>query len=112
MKRGEIWWVSLPEPYGSEPGYRRPMLIVQADSFNISAIRTVLCAAMTTNMNLGNAPGNVPVTSRSSGLPKPSVVNVSQLVTVDRTLMTERIKLLDAETMNRIDDGLRLVMNL
>ena len=112
MKRGEIWWVSLPEPYGSEPGYRRPMLIVQADSFNISAIKTVLCAAMTTNMNLGQAPGNVQVTPRTSGLPKPSVVNVSQLVTVDRTLMTERIKLLDAETMNRIDDGLRLVMNL
>lgn len=112
MKRGEIWWVSLPEPYGSEPGYRRPMLIVQADSFNISAIKTVLCAAMTTNMNLGNAPGNVPVAPRRSGLSKPSVVNVSQLVTVDRTLMTERIKLLDAETMNRIDDGLRLVMNL
>ncbi|MFO1531901.1 MAG: type II toxin-antitoxin system PemK/MazF family toxin [Kiritimatiellia bacterium] len=112
MKRGELWWVSLPEPYGSEPGYRRPMLIVQADSFNMSAIKTVLCAAMTTNLNLGHAPGNVQVTPRTSGLPKPSVVNVSQIVTVDRTLMTERIKLLDADTMKRIDDGLRLVMNL
>ena len=112
MKRGEIWWVSLPEPYGSEPGFRRPMLIVQSDSFNNSAIKTVLCVALTTNLNLGHAPGNVQITPRNSGLSKPSVVNVSQVVTVDRTLMTERIKRLDAETMQRIDDGLRLVLNL
>ncbi|MFO1522465.1 MAG: type II toxin-antitoxin system PemK/MazF family toxin [Kiritimatiellia bacterium] len=112
MKRGEIWWVSLPEPHGSEPGYRRPILIVQADTFNGSAIKTVLCAVITSNMNLALAPGNVPITARSSGLPKPSVVNVSQLVTLDRTLMTDRIKKLDPETMKQVDDGLRLVMNI
>jgi mRNA interferase MazF len=88
------------------------MLIVQADSFNRSAIKTVLCAAITTNMKLGQAPGNVQVAPRTSGLPKPSVVNVSQIVTVDRTLMTERIKLLDPDTMRRIDDGVRLVLNV
>jgi len=112
MKRGEIWWASLPEPTGSEPGYRRPVLIVQADEFNRSSIRTVICAAVTSNLNLAEAPGNVRLTPRASGLAKPSVVNVSQLLSVDRSRLTERVKGLDAQSMRQIDDGLRLVMHL
>ena len=112
MKRGEIWWASLPEPSGSEPGYRRPVLVIQADEFNRSAIRTVLCAAITSNLNLANAPGNVRVSSRSSGLPKASVVNVSQLLTLDRKRLTERVKGMDAQSMTQVDEGLRLVMSL
>lgn len=112
MKRGEIWWASLAEPTGSEPGYRRPVLIVQADEFNSSRIRTVICAAITSNLNLADAPGNVRLAPRTSGLTKASVVNVSQLLSVDRSRLTERVKRLNAQDMRQIDDGLRLVMHL
>jgi len=112
VKRGEIWWASLPEPSGSEPGYRRPVLIIQADEFNRSTIRTVICASVTSNLGLASAPGNVHLSMRSSGLPKPSVVNVSQLVSLDRTRLVERVKAIDAQSMIQVDEGLRLVMNL
>jgi mRNA interferase MazF len=112
VKRGEIWWASLPEPSGSEPRYRRPVLVIQADEFNRSAIRTVICAAITSNLNLASAPGNVHVSSRSSGLPKPSVVNVSQLFSLDRKRLTERVKGIDTHSMNQVDEGLRLIMSL
>ena len=72
MKRGEIWWASLPEPKGSEPGYRRPVVLIQADEFNRSNISTILCASVTSNLSLANAPGNVRISSRSSGLRRPS----------------------------------------
>jgi len=112
VKRGEIWWASLPDPVGSEPGYRRPVLIVQSDEFNRSSIRTVICAAVTTNLNLAGAPGNVHLSTRASGLPKPSVVNISQLISIDRTRLTERIKAIDMPSMLQVDEGLRLVMTL
>jgi len=112
MKRGEIWWAALPEPVGSEPGYRRPVLVIQADEFNQSAIRTVVCAAITSNINLADAPGNVQLSSRSSGLPRVSVVNVSQVLSVDRSLLTQRVKAIDLESMKQVEDGLRLVMKL
>ena len=112
MQRGEIWWATLPAPAGSEPGYRRPVLVVQSDAFTRSAIKTVVCAAITSNLQLAAAPGNVRVAARSSGLPKPSVVNVSQVAAIDRTFLRERIKMLDAQTMGQVDDGLRLVLNL
>jgi len=112
VKRGEIWWASLPDPIGSEPGYRRPVLIVQSDVFNRSGIRTVICAAVTTNLNLAGAPGNVHLSIRISGLPKPSVVNVSQLISLDKTLLTERVKGIDVQSMLQVDEGLRLIMTL
>jgi mRNA interferase MazF len=112
MKRGEIWWASLPDPVGSEAGCRRPVLIVQSDDFNRSGIRTVICAAVTSNLNLAGAPGNVQLSTRASGLAKPSVVNVSQLVSIDRTRLTKRIKTVDDQGMFQIDEGLRLVMAL
>jgi len=112
VKRGEIWWASLPDPVGSEPGYRRPVLVVQSDEFNRSGIRTVICAAITTNLNLAGAPGNVHLSTRASGLPKPSVVNVSQLISIDKTRLTERIKGVDTQSMLQVDDGLRLIMTL
>ena len=112
MKRGEIWWATLPNPLGSESGYRRPVLVVQSNEFNRSGIRTVICAAVTSNMNLADAPGNVHLSTRVSGLPKPSVVNVSQLISLDRTRLTERIKGIDTQSMLQVDDGLRLIMTL
>ncbi len=112
MQRGEIWWAALPEPGGSSPGYRRPVLIVQSDTFTRSSIKTVLCAAVTSNLSLAAAPGNVRVAARTSGLPKPSVVNVSQVAAIDRTFLWEHVKTLNAQTMSDVDEGLRLVLNL
>lgn len=112
MRRGDIWWADLPAPAGSGPGYRRPMLLVQSDAFNRSAISTVVCAVITSNLRLAGAPGNVRLAPRESGLPKPSVVNVSQLVTLDRSSLTERIRSLGMHTMAQIDEGLRLVTGL
>ena len=112
MKRGEIWWISLREPVGSEPGYRRPALVISTDSMNLSAIRTVLTAILTTNLNLANAPGNVFLSASETGLPKDSVVNVSQIVTVDKDFFTEFVGELEFETMLKVADGLRLAMVL
>ena len=112
MKRGEIWWASLPDPAGSQPGYRRPVLIVQSDEFNLSRIRTVICAAVTANLGIAGAPGNVRLAPRASGLPRPSVVNVSQLITVDKTFLTDRVRVLDESSMLQVEDGLRLVLTL
>jgi len=112
MQRGEIWWATLPAPVGSEPGYRRPVLIVQSDTFTRSAIKTVLCAAVTSNLHLAAAPGNVRIAARSSGLRRPSVVNVSQVAAIDRTFLKERVKTLNVQTMREVDDGLRLVLSL
>ena len=112
MKRGEIWWATLPDPAGSEPGYRRPVIIIQADAFNRSAIQTVVCVAITSNAGLAAAPGNVRIGTRESGLSKPSVVNVSQLATLDKVLLTEHVKTLDTYTLRQIDEGLRLALNL
>ena len=84
MKRGEIWWADLPDPVASEPGYRRPLLIIQVDEFNRSAINTVVAVVLTSNLNLAGAPGNLLLKSTQTGLPKDSVVNVSQVLTVDK----------------------------
>ena len=89
MRRGEICWAELPEPTGSEPGFRRSVLIVQADAFNRSLIATVIVAALTTNLRLATAPGNVLLTRRQSGLPKDSVVNVTRILTLDRSFLVE-----------------------
>jgi len=112
MKRGEIWWASLPTPRGSEPGYRRPILVVQADAFNRSKINTVIGAAITSNLGVATAPGNLLLRTRASGLRKDSVVHVSQLVTLDKRFLIGKVKTLDPRTMRQIDDGLRLVLEL
>lgn len=110
MQRGEIWWASLATPRGSSPGYRRPILIIQANDFNRSRICTVVVAVITSNLVLANAPGNVRIPVRASGLKKASVVNVSQIITLDKSYLTERVAKLKVNYMNEVDDGLRLVM--
>ena len=112
MKRGEIWWASLPEPTGSGPGFRRPVLIVQSNPFNDSRIETVVVAVITSNLRLSTAPGNVEIAKRESGLGKTSVVNVSQILTLDRRLLTEQIRRLSENKMLEIDQGLRTVLGL
>lgn len=112
MLRGEIWWAQLPVPQGSEPGFRRPVLIVSSDSYNRSGIRTVVVAAITSNQKLAGAPGNVRLNSRQSGLPKSSVVNVSQLLTLDKQSLRERAKVLPYAMMAEVDAGLIRVLEL
>ena len=112
MRRGEIWWADLPEPRGSEPGYRRPVLIIQADSFNRSRIQTVIIAVITTNLELAEAPGNVVLPTRISKLPRESVVNVSQLLTLDRSFLTDQASKLPAGVLEDVEAGVRLVLGL
>ncbi len=112
MKRGEVWWASLPPPAGSGPGLRRPVLIVQSNPFNDSRIATVVIATITSNLTLTEAPGNVRIGKADSGLSRPSVVNVSQVLTVDRFYLTQRINALPAKVLHRIDEGLKLVLGL
>jgi mRNA interferase MazF len=112
IKRGEIWWAALPDPRASEPGYRRPVLIVQADAFNRSAIRTVIVAVITSNLRLAAAPGNVMLRRRESRLAKDSLVNVSQLVTLSKDLLVQRVAKIPSERIREVEDGLRLVLSL
>ena len=112
MRRGELWWATLPSPTGSGPGLRRPVLVVQANQFNESRIPTVVIAAVTSNLALANAPGNVRVSRADSGLSKASVINVSQVLTIDRNLLTRRVRALPAPAMTRVDEGLRLVLSV
>ena len=112
MRRGEVWWASLPIPRGSEPGYRRPVVIVQSDAFTDSRIRTILVAAVSSNMRLSEAPGNVRLSRRQSRLPKDSVINVSQILTIDKSYLTERISKLTSDKISELEEGLRLVLSL
>lgn len=112
MYRGEIWWAQLPDPVGSEPGYRRPVLIIQDDTFTQSLIRTVIVVIITSNVELANAPGNVLLPSDATGLPRDSFVNVSQVLTVDKSFLTERMGSLPVSLQEEVDNGLRVVLYL
>ena len=112
MKRGEIWWASLPAPRGSEPGYRRPVVIVQADSFNRSNINTVIVAAISSNLRLVEAPGNFLLKRKDGKLKRDSVVNVSQLITLDKSYLTEKVTKLQPKLKMALDEGLRLVLSI
>ena len=112
MRRGEIWWAELPEPKGSSPGYRRPVIIMQSDDFNRSRINTVMVVVITSNVKLANAPGNILLPKKFSALSKESVVNISQLITIDKGFLTKRITILPTRFIRRIEEGLRLVLSL
>ena len=112
MRRGEIWWASLKTPGGSSPGFRRPVLIIQSNEFNRSRISTVLVAVITSNLALANAPGNVRIPARASGLKKASVVNVSQIITIDKSFLAGCVGTVKANYMREVEDGLRLVLGV
>jgi mRNA interferase MazF len=109
MRRGELWWASLPAPDGSGPGLRRPVLIVQSNPFNESAIATVIVAIMTSNLALAQARGNLRIGRAQSSLPRASVVNVSQIHTLDKRRLTERVKALSTRAIKRPFDVLRIL---
>ena len=109
VRQGEIYWVELDEPSGSEPGYRRPHVIIQNNVFNQSRIRTVITCALTSNLRRGRDPGNVALKSAEAGLSKPSVVVVSQLVTLDESQFGDYIGILSKSRMRQVLDGLYLL---
>ena len=112
VERGQVWWADLGEPAGSEPGFRRPVLIVQSDAFNRSRLRTVLAVVLTSNVRLVDAPGNVLIPAKVAGLPKDSVANVSQVITADRDFLIEPAGRLRGQVLKDVENGLRLVLAL
>ncbi|MCY4484654.1 MAG: type II toxin-antitoxin system PemK/MazF family toxin [Spirochaetaceae bacterium] len=112
MTRGEIWWADLGVPFGSEPGFRRPVLVVQADSFNRSRIGSVLCVPFTTNPSLADAPGNVCLDAIESQLSKDSVIVVSQLTCIDRARLVQQAGTLKPQHLAEVEAGIRLVLAL
>jgi len=112
IQRGEIWWADLPEPRRSDPGYRRPVMIIQADAFNRSRIQTVVVAVISSNIHLGAAPGNVFLPADASGLPKDSILNVSQVLTIDRSFLSEHVSRIPSGLQASVNAGLRLVLEL
>jgi len=112
IARGEIWWATLPAPVASEPGFSRPLLVIQSNDFNQSRISTVIAAVITSNLRLAYAPGNVLLSKKESGLPKKSVVNVSQLITVDKSFFTEKVGTIGTLKLKEAEAGVRLVLSL
>lgn len=110
ISQGEVWWADLPAPSGSGPGFRRPVVVVQCDALNNSRIATVVCVPLTSNLKWALAPGNVRLTARLTGLPKDSVANVSQIVTLDKMLLTSRAGKLARPKLDLILSGIGIVL--
>ena len=110
ISQGDVWWADLPDPIGSGPGFRRPVVVVQTDSLNRSKISTVVCVPLTSNLKWANAPGNVKLSERTTGLPKESVANVSQIVTLDKKLLTERTAKISRAQLQLLLSGLDVVL--
>ncbi|MGQ0607933.1 MAG: type II toxin-antitoxin system PemK/MazF family toxin [Chloroflexota bacterium] len=110
MSQGEIWWADLPEPAGSAPGFRRPVVIVQGDHLNRSRIATVVCVPLTSNLTWARAPGSVLLPAKAAGLPKDSVANASQIIAVDRGFLTERVTTLSRKHFSQVMSGIDVVL--
>jgi mRNA interferase MazF len=112
VRRGEIWWASIGAPTGSEPGYRRPAVIISANAFNAAPFKTIIVAFLTTATKRANDPGNVKLPARATGLPKDSVLNVTQIASIDRRTLTQPAGRVPAGLMRDVDSGLRLALAL
>jgi mRNA interferase MazF len=110
IAQGETWWADLSEPVGSAPGFRRPVLIVQGDALNASRLATAICVPLTSNLKWADAPGNVLLKAKATGLPKDSVANVSQIIAIDRTLLTERAGKIRRQQLELVLAGIDLVL--
>jgi mRNA interferase MazF len=108
--QGEVWWADLPDPAGSGPGFRRPVIIVQGDHLNRSALATVVCVPLTSNLTWARAPGNVLLAAHATGLPKDSVANTSQIITVDRRFLTDRVTRLSPRHVTQVMNGIDVVL--
>lgn len=112
MQRGDIWWAELPEPTDFSPGFRRPVLLIQADAFTQSRIATVIVIPLSSNLRLANAPGNVYLSAAESRLPKDSVINVSQLITINKHRLDELVGSVSLRILEQVEQGLRDVLGL
>jgi mRNA interferase MazF len=112
IQRGDIWWANIPPPAGSEPGYRRPVLVVQTDPFNQSGVGTVVAVAFTSNLDRATAPGNVLCQSQHTGLSTDSVANVSQLTALDKRWLTSHVSTLPPHLLQEVENSLRLLLGL
>ena len=110
ISQGHVYWADLAEPTGSGPGFRRPVVVVQGDTLNRSRIRTVVCVPLTSNLVWADAPGNVLLPAKATGLPKDSVANTSQIVTLDRDLITEEVGKLAKRQLELILSGIDIVL--
>ena len=110
VAQGDVWWADLPEPSGSGPGFRRPVVVVQGDALNRSRVATVVCVPLTSNLKWATAPGNVLLSASVTGLPKESVANVSQLVTLDKSDLTERVGKLARSKLELLLSGIDVVL--
>jgi mRNA interferase MazF len=110
IAQGDVWWADLPDPTGSGPGFRRPVVIVQGDTVNRSRIATVVCVPLTSNLRWADAPGNVALSARATRLPKDSVANVSQIVTLDKSLLTDRVSRLPRRKLELILAGIDIIL--
>jgi mRNA interferase MazF len=108
--QGEVWWADLPEPTGSAPGFRRPVAVIQGDALNFSRLQTVICVPLTSNLTWSEAPGNVSLPEKYTGLSKTSIANVSQIVTLDKALLTERTGKLPQKQLDLIFSGIDTVL--
>ena len=109
VSQGEVWWADLCEPRGSKPGFRRPVLVIQGDALNRSRIATAVCVALTSNVKWASAPGNVLLSESATGLPKESVANVSQIVTLDKSELTSRVGKLPTAKLELVLSGVDVV---
>lgn len=112
VKRGDIWWADFGSPKGSGPGFTRPVVVIQSDPFNSSGIQTVIVAVLSSSLRLAEAPGNVALPAKKSGLSKDSVINVSQLFTLDSADLRDHVGTLNGMLLHQVDEGLRLVLAL
>jgi mRNA interferase MazF len=112
MIRGELWWANFGIPFGSEPGYKRPVLIIQNDFFNNSGLNTSIVIPLTTNMILADAPGNMIITKKASKLSKDSVLVLSQIEVIDKSRFIEKISKVTKDIMEQVEDGMKLVLGL
>ncbi len=111
IAQGDVWWTALPEPVGSGPGFHRPVVVVQGDSFNRSRIATVVVVPLTSNTRLAAMPGNVLLEARKTGLPKDSVANISQLIAIDRSLLEEQMGRLQRSQIELILKGIDILLD-
>lgn len=110
ISQGEVWWARLPSPTGSGPGFRRPVVVVQGDALNRSRIATVVCVPLTSNLKWADAPGNVRLPARITNLPKDSAANVSQVVALDKVLLTDRVGSLSRSKVELLLAGVDVVL--
>ena len=110
IAQGEVWWADLPAPTGSGPGFRRPVVVVQSDALNRSRLATVVCVPLTSNLRWADAPGNTLLTARATGLPKDSVANASQVITLDKTVLTERVGRLSSAKIELVLAGIDVIL--